>query len=154
MSHFIKFKNAGFAAETPKGATEIKLAAALKAAISKVSESGEPLSITVEGKEIALEKTAEGFTADLTEVTLSFEEARPAFELAGKDARVLARLPGQILSVAVKEGQKVQKGELLAVLDAMKMENDVVAHKSGVVSKISVKPKDIVKKSQLLMRID
>ncbi|NLW88348.1 MAG: biotin/lipoyl-binding protein [Clostridiaceae bacterium] len=49
-----------------------------------------------------------------------------------------APMPGTILSVSVSAGQSVTKGQVLLVLEAMKMENEIVAHKDGVISGVFV----------------
>jgi len=62
-------------------------------------------------------------------------------------------LPGTILSVAVKEGDTVTIGQLLLTMEAMKMENNVLAEKDGVVSSIKVKAGDTVLQNDLLAEI-
>jgi acetyl-CoA/propionyl-CoA carboxylase biotin carboxyl carrier protein len=57
---------------------------------------------------------------------------------------VTAPMQGTIVQVAVEEGQRVDGGDLVAVLEAMKMENRVVAHRAGVVTGLSVAPGDSV----------
>ncbi|BCS80321.1 biotin/lipoyl-containing protein [Anaerocellum diazotrophicum] len=52
--------------------------------------------------------------------------------------KVSAPMPGKILSVNAKEGQKVKKGDVLFILEAMKMENEIMAPEDGVVEKILV----------------
>lgn len=47
-------------------------------------------------------------------------------------------MPGSIMKLFVKEGEKVEKGKVLLILEAMKMENDIVAESSGTVSKILI----------------
>ena len=49
---------------------------------------------------------------------------------------LLSPMPGLLVEVAVKPGQKVQAGERLAVIEAMKMENVLVAAHDGVVARI------------------
>ncbi|HPK47900.1 MAG TPA: acetyl-CoA carboxylase biotin carboxyl carrier protein subunit, partial [Sphaerochaeta sp.] len=51
---------------------------------------------------------------------------------------VKAPMPGLILRIEVKEGQKVAKNQLLLIMEAMKMENEIYAPCEGVVTKISV----------------
>jgi glutaconyl-CoA decarboxylase len=58
---------------------------------------------------------------------------------AGGDP-ILSPMPGKIISIAVKEGQTVQSGDLLLVLEAMKMENEIFSHVSGIVKAINVTP--------------
>jgi biotin carboxyl carrier protein len=45
-------------------------------------------------------------------------------------------LPGKILRISVEEGQKIRKGEVLFVLESMKMHNDIISEYDGVVSQI------------------
>ena len=49
---------------------------------------------------------------------------------------LISPMPGLLVQVAVQEGQKVQAGEKLAVIEAMKMENVLLAAQDGVVSKV------------------
>ena len=51
---------------------------------------------------------------------------------------VTAPMPGNILKVAVSVGQTVKEGDLLVVLEAMKMENEILAPKDGTVAQIAV----------------
>lgn len=59
-------------------------------------------------------------------------------EPAGAGEVVRAPLPGMVVSVRVEVGQRVKAGDVLAVLEAMKMENDVTAPTAGTVSEILV----------------
>ena len=51
---------------------------------------------------------------------------------------VTAPMPGNILKVAVSAGQSVKEGDLLVVLEAMKMENEIFAPKAGTVAQVLV----------------
>jgi acetyl-CoA/propionyl-CoA carboxylase, biotin carboxylase, biotin carboxyl carrier protein len=53
-------------------------------------------------------------------------------------------MQGTIVRVAVEEGQTVAAGDLIAVVEAMKMENPVKAHIDGVIHDLTVKPGDTV----------
>jgi acetyl-CoA/propionyl-CoA carboxylase biotin carboxyl carrier protein len=56
---------------------------------------------------------------------------------AGTDA-VVSPMQGTVLSVAVADGDAVQPGQVICIVEAMKMENEVHAHRAGVVSELSV----------------
>jgi len=65
--------------------------------------------------------------------------------------RLLAPMPGLVLSVDVEIGQEVQEGDSLLILEAMKMENVIKAAGTGVVKEIKVGQGDKVDKDQLLL---
>lgn len=60
--------------------------------------------------------------------------------IAGGTKSIKAPLPGVIVSVNVGVGQQVKEGQVVAVLEAMKMENEIQAECSGVVSSVNVAP--------------
>ncbi len=62
--------------------------------------------------------------------------AAPAVTGAGE--AVTAPMPGTILKVNVTQGQAVKAGEVLCILEAMKMENDITAPKAGTVTQVTV----------------
>ena len=64
---------------------------------------------------------------------------------------MLAPMAGTVLRILVKEGQRVKKGENLIVLEAMKMENEIVVDEDGVVRRILVKENDSVESDQALL---
>ncbi len=60
-------------------------------------------------------------------------------------------MPGQVVSIAVREGQEVKTGEALAVVEAMKMENVLRAERDGVVKSIKVEPGDSLAVDQIIL---
>lgn len=68
----------------------------------------------------------------------------PAAKPDGEGKAVTSPLPGVIIEVSVKEGDTVAAGQKVAVLEAMKMENEIQAEKAGVVTKIHVSKGDSV----------
>ena len=64
------------------------------------------------------------------------QESAPAPAPSGDGNAVKAPMPGNILKISVTVGQKVSEGETLLVLEAMKMENEVTADRSGTVTGI------------------
>ncbi len=66
---------------------------------------------------------------------------------------VKAPLPGNILDVKVKEGDEVKKGDVLLVMEAMKMENNVMSDASGVVRTVKVSAGDTVLQNDVLVEI-
>ncbi len=81
-------------------------------------------------------------------------EAAPAPAPIADDAMtVTAPMPGKILSVKVNVGDSVNSGDLVLMLEAMKMENEVFATASGKVTEIRVKSGDNVSTGDVLMVI-
>ena len=70
--------------------------------------------------------------------------AAPASAPAGPAKKVCSPLPGVILSVNVAVGDKVKAGDKVAVLEAMKMENDIEAESDGTITAIHVQKGDSV----------
>lgn len=66
---------------------------------------------------------------------------------------IKASLPGQVLSILVKIGDSVKKEQPVAVLESMKMENEVLAPKSGKIKAVLVGIGQVVMKDQLLLQI-
>ena len=64
--------------------------------------------------------------------------AAPAAAAPVAGEAVTAPMPGNILKVAVTAGQAVKEGDLLVVLEAMKMENEIMAPKAGTVTQVLV----------------
>ena len=89
-------------------------------------------------------------TFDLIDVSAMAE----AGEQAGGDGRVTAPMHGQLLEVLVVEGDTVHKGDKLAVLEAMKMQHEILAETDGVVSRIAVAPGTQVAADTLLLEIE
>lgn len=64
--------------------------------------------------------------------------AAPAAGALAAGEVITSPMPGNILKINVAQGQKVNEGDVLIVLEAMKMENEISATKSGTVAQISV----------------
>lgn len=76
----------------------------------------------------------------------------PTHKTASGNIRAL--MPGRITNVLVKEGDSVQAGTPLLILEAMKMQNEIVSPISGEVKSIRFKEGDAVKKDSTLMVIE
>ena len=67
--------------------------------------------------------------------------------------KINAPLPGNIMQVFVQPGDKVSKGQKLLVYEAMKMENELLAEKDGVIKTIKVKAGDPVLQDDVLVEM-
>lgn len=68
--------------------------------------------------------------------------------------QVKAPLPGIIMNVIVKEGDEVKRGSNLLVYEAMKMENNLVAERDGIVKSIKVNAGDSILQGDVLLEIE
>ena len=62
----------------------------------------------------------------------------------GDDLVIKAPMPGKVIKINVKEGEEVRKNQTLAIVEAMKMENEIKSAIDGVVKKVSASPGDMV----------
>ena len=74
-------------------------------------------------------------------------------EGAGEGGRLTAPMPGKVVSIAVKAGDTVRKGQALAVMEAMKMEHTIAAPQDGVVGEVLYAPGDQVAEGAELLRL-
>ena len=75
--------------------------------------------------------------------------AKPAANVAG--TKVAAPMPGTIVDVKVKAGDKVTKGQILVIMEAMKMENEILAPDDGEVASVATTKGAQVESGELLV---
>ena len=103
-------------------------------------------NITVNGNtyEVIVEEadatsTPVAYTTPTTPVSAPKVASAPKASAGASGAiKVTAPMPGTILNVKVSAGQQVKKGDVICVLEAMKMENDIPAPQDGVVASINI----------------
>lgn len=84
------------------------------------------------------ERQSHGLWNQVTLFKTGEELTQAASGAKKKASRVRAQMPGKILKVLVQMGQKVEKGQPLLVMEAMKMENEIRATLSGVIQEVKV----------------
>lgn len=108
--------------------------------------------VTLNGKnyEVDVTETEEAIVTNITDAALApaapVAPVTPAAAPSAPAAPVVAEggtqikspMPGAILKVNASQGQKVNEGDVLFILEAMKMENEIVASASGTVSQVLV----------------
>ena len=105
-------------------------------------------NITVNGTayEVEVEEVAAGESAAPKAVPAAAPKAAPAAKPApaakaapvAAGTQVKAPMPGTILDVKVSQGASVKKGDILVILEAMKMENEILAPQDGTVAQVNV----------------
>jgi propionyl-CoA carboxylase alpha chain len=84
-------------------------------------------------------------------------EIKPRFVMPGSEniqGSLSAPMPGKVIALNVKKGSKVKAGDVLVILEAMKMEHSIKALEDGVVSKILISKNDQVENGAPLMIVD
>ena len=119
-------------------------------------------TITVNG--VAYDVTVEEKNGGVVSAPKAVDKSAPvasapvasAPQAAAKEGNVAvsAPMPGKILAVKAKEGDSVKAGDVLLVLEAMKMENDIVAPQDGVVASINVRVGDSVESGAKLASLN
>ncbi|EMY7928948.1 biotin/lipoyl-containing protein, partial [Klebsiella aerogenes] len=125
---------------------EAKSAAPAKAAASGV------YTVEVEGKAFVVKVSDGGDVSQLTAATPSSAPVQAAAP-AGAGTPVTAPLAGTIWKVLASEGQAVAEGEVLLILEAMKMETEIRAAQAGTVRGIAVKSGDAVAVGDTLLQL-
>lgn len=113
------------------------------------------LNVTVNGKtyQVELPEKAHHCTHPMVRPAVSAAAGAPAVArpAAAAPGNVVAPLPGTITSVKVKKGQKVKKGDVLLVMEAMKMANDITAEADGTIKNVCVSQGQSVNQGMILI---
>ncbi len=116
--------------------------------IVKIEVNGTSYKIELD-KEIKTSKTPKLVRADVAPK----QETNP-LKRSSDLAIIKSPLPGSILQVFVKKDDTVKKGDTLLVLEAMKMENNILAEKSGTIKSINCSVGDTVLQGAVLVEIE
>lgn len=117
-----------------------------------ITVNGTPYNVTVEeGTSTAGAPVAAPVQAPAPQAAPA-PKAAPASAGAGS-VKVDAPMPGNILDIKVSNGAAVKAGQVLCVLEAMKMENDIVAPQDGTVASINVNKGDSVEAGQTIITL-
>lgn len=118
----------------------------------KVTLNGKTYEVEVEaGKAVLLDEyealapaPAAAPAADVPQTAPAAAAPAPSAANLTAGEPVNSPMPGNILRVEVKQGDQIKAGQLLVVLEAMKMENEIMAPKDGTVAQVVVTPGTVV----------
>jgi biotin carboxyl carrier protein len=107
------------------------------------------------GKKLAIEIDGETYHVDIKDELDQMLEKMGFNATAGKQVReIRAPMPGLVLQIAVQDGQQVNEGDKILILEAMKMENSILVHADAVIKKIIVSAGQAVEKGQVLVELE
>ena len=116
------------------------------------------LKITVEGNtyEVEVEEIVETIAASKSIIQESVKEAPKAVPKVTleKGEAVLAPIPGEVISVRVKQGDIVEVGQVMLILDAMKIENEITAPIDGRIKDVLVQEGQTVNARGVMLVIE
>lgn len=123
--------------------------------IADVTVNGASYQVEMENAPAPIQKPAQASAAAVasTGSATTTTPAPKAAAPAGAGKPVTSPLPGVIIEVSVKEGQTVKAGQKVAVLEAMKMENEIQAPADGTVTAILVNKGDSVLEGAEIVKI-
>ena len=109
-------------------------------------------TVVVDGKKFNVQVAEGDVDIQVSAPAAPAAEATPAPEVAtsGAGEEVGATVSGNVWKILVNVGDKVEKGQVITILEAMKMEIDIEAPISGTVTAITVKPNDAVNEGQTI----
>lgn len=119
-----------------------------------ITVNGTPYNVTVEEgtSSAAPVASAPAPAPAAAQAPQAAPKAAPAPAAAGS-VKVDAPMPGNILDVKVSNGTAVKAGQVLVILEAMKMENEIVAPQDGTVASINVNKGDTVEAGQTIVTL-
>ncbi|MEP0072303.1 MAG: sodium-extruding oxaloacetate decarboxylase subunit alpha [Marinomonas sp.] len=125
------------------------------ASVANSSPGGEGVyTVSVSGEEYVVQVTEGGVVGAIQPAdSTSASVAAPVASVASSGEAVPSPLAGNIFKVLVSPGQQVEEGETIMILEAMKMETEISAPKSGVVGSINVKEGDSVQVGHTLLTL-
>lgn len=106
-----------------------------------------PVKLLVDAKEYVVEVTGRAIA---TKAKPKAAKKGPA----GAKGAVTAQMTGRVISVSVKPGDKVTEGQILLIVEAMKMENEIAAPLAGTVKEVAVAAGARVSEGDLLLQIE
>ena len=125
--------------------------------VNLISHQGNVIDLEVNGTKYAVHLENE-VKKSKTPTLVRSASKRPVEPLkvspSAKKMKVLAPIPGVVLEVDVKVGDTVKKGDRLLLLEAMKMENNIVAEKDGTISAVHVSKDQKVLENQLMIELE
>ena len=124
----------------------------------KLTVDGEEFEVEIELKQGKWEVSVGGKTYCIESASATSAEPRrkrpSPGSLSGGSGTVTSAIPGKVVSILVSEGDDVAPGDVLVVLEAMKMQNEIKAAVGGVVKKVSCEAGERVEANVPLLEIE
>lgn len=121
----------------------------------KVVVDGVEFEVELDGEGTSWSATVEGqtFQIEIPDAAPVSKKKRSGGGKKKKSGTVSANIPGKVVTVEVNEGDEVVEGQVILILEAMKMQNEIQAPLSGIVTAINCKPGDSIEANSPLVVI-
>tara|TARA_B100000768_G_scaffold176776_1_gene190009 strand:+ start:188 stop:589 length:402 start_codon:yes stop_codon:yes gene_type:complete len=105
----------------------------------KVIVDGTEFEVTIDGEGTSWSATVEGktFQIEIPDAAPVAKKKRSGSGKKKKSGTVSANIPGKVVTVEVKEGDEVVEGQVILILEAMKMQNEIQAPVTGTVTSVN-----------------
>ncbi|MCK4661714.1 MAG: biotin/lipoyl-binding protein [Bacteroidales bacterium] len=104
-------------------------------------------------KNYIVDTEAHSYKIEIIDAESKFQKMKQKTETEDEDNSIISPIPGKVVKIFVKTGQKVKTGDTIIVISAMKMDSEFKTKKNGVVKKINVKEGDTVEGGKKLVII-
>lgn len=122
--------------------------------IESISDSSAKVTVNGKAYDVELDKSAEENAAEESpRIYRALHEKAQAAPQETRDCSLKSPLPGTIIAVKVKEGDQVKEGQTVAILEAMKMENEILAENDCIVESVNVEKGDSVLEGTVIATI-
>lgn len=94
------------------------------------------------------------FEVEIVDAEAKYQKNRVQGEIEDNEGIIASPMPGKVVKILVKEGQKVKQGETVIIISAMKMESEYKTKKDGVVQKVFIEEGATIDGNQTLIIIE
>jgi biotin carboxyl carrier protein len=124
--------------------------------VAEVTVNGKPYSVEIERDESGVKRTpiTRRSVPKGNPTPAPTSNPNPVAKKPGGSKSVKSPLPGSIFKVLVSAGQAVKRGDLLLIIESMKMENNILADRDGIVKSIYVQPGNSVLQGDALLDLE
>ncbi len=120
----------------------------------KITVNGVEYEVSVEELGAGASGTPAAPAAPAAAPVAPAKKAAPKASGSEGSVKVTAPMPGKILSTKVNAGDTVSKGDVVVILEAMKMENEISAPADGIIASVNVSSGDTVESGDVLVTMD
>lgn len=113
------------------------------------------ISASADSKRLKIDGNGESFDIQIKDpLDQMLDTMGFATEVSRVIKEVKAPMPGLVLDISVQEGDELEEGQRILILEAMKMENSIIMHTKGRVKTVRVKKGQAVEKNQVLIELE